>query len=71
MGEIKGLVLVISGINGKYSPKKVFIWGCVCVCVGVGLQLYRNEGVFWQSWLLLLPAKLQLLSATQTRNVHN
>lgn len=25
MGEIKSLVLVISGINGKSSPKKVFI----------------------------------------------
>lgn len=29
MGEIKSLVLVISGINGKSSPKKVFIRGGV------------------------------------------
>lgn len=36
MGEIKSLVLVISGINGKCSPKKVFIRGCVCVCVCMG-----------------------------------
>lgn len=29
MGEIKSLVPVISGINGKSSPKKVFIRGGV------------------------------------------
>lgn len=29
MGEIKSLLLVISGINGKSSPKKVFIRGSV------------------------------------------
>lgn len=33
MGEIKSLVLVISGINGMFSTKKVFIRGCVWMCV--------------------------------------
>lgn len=44
MGEIKSRVLVISDINGKCSPKKVFIRGGVWMCVwwrggGVGLRL--------------------------------
>lgn len=46
MGEIKSLVLVISGINGKCSPKKVFIRGCVCVCAWVVCLLYRKSRVF-------------------------
>lgn len=48
MGEIKSLVLVISGINGKCSPKKVFIRGCVCVCVHVLCVCFTEKaGFFW------------------------
>lgn len=55
MGEIKGLVLVISGINGKCSPKKVFIRGCVWTCVrmsgGVGLKKLGFSGKVGFYWV--------------------
>lgn len=44
MGEIKSLVLVISDINGKCSPKKVFIRGCVCVCMCCVSALQKKRG---------------------------